>query len=250
MGEFKKQHYVPQVYLRRFTADGVRLYVFDKLHENPAKRIRRSKVLHIAHENDFYDIPAEVLEPTARINHDRKMIEKLLSRFDAEMGTEIDYLVSTTGKGPLDPKRRATLSRALGIQALRTRDIRDVMVEVYQQGHEVLIHESIKRNMPGMEEYAPKVPLDSNYIPVRHAALMLESGISTVGRAFFGHTWTIGINKTQQPLYTSDQPVVRFAHIDDPNLSYEGFASPGIEVAFPLDSDHLLIMRDQRYSGR
>jgi hypothetical protein len=45
-------------------------------------------------------------------------------------------------------------------------------------------------------------------------------------------------------LYTSDQPVVRFAHLDDPNLSNEGFASPGIEVAFPLGPDHLLIMRD------
>ncbi|MBD2100380.1 DUF4238 domain-containing protein [Leptolyngbya sp. FACHB-261] len=31
MKKTKKQHYVPQFYLRRFTVDGKRLYIFDKL---------------------------------------------------------------------------------------------------------------------------------------------------------------------------------------------------------------------------
>jgi hypothetical protein len=59
MGEYKKQHYVPQVYLRRFTVDGERLYVFDKLQQDPMRRIRLSNVQNVAHENNFYDIPAK-----------------------------------------------------------------------------------------------------------------------------------------------------------------------------------------------
>jgi Protein of unknown function (DUF4238) len=72
MGEFKKQHYVPQTYLRRFTADGERLYVFDKLQQDPTRRIRRNSVRDIAHEDDFYDIAPEVLEPSARLGHNEK----------------------------------------------------------------------------------------------------------------------------------------------------------------------------------
>lgn len=249
MGEYTKQHYVPKTYLRRFTTDGERPYVFDKLIQDPARRIRRNSVRNIAHENDFYDIAPEVLEPTARPGHNEKMIEKLLGPIDAELGSEVGHLVAIAGKAPIDPNRRAVLARALGIQALRTRDMRDTIVEFYQQGYEALFRELTERNWPGEGDLAPKVQIKPEYIPVYHAVYMLEAGIKTVGKAFFTDTWVIGVNKTQQPLYTSDQPVVRFAHIDDPNLSNEGFVSPGIEVAFPLDSDHLLIMRDPRAPG-
>lgn len=249
MGEFKKQHYVPQVYLRRFTTNGERLHVFDKLQRDPARRIRRSNVRDVAHENDFYDIVQEVLKPEVRLGHNQKMIENLLSRFDAELGSEVEHLVTTAGKGSIDPYRRALLARALGIQAVRTRDIRDTIVELYQQGYEGLCREFTEKNWPGQGHFAPKVQIKPAFIPVYHASFMLESGIKTIGKAFFNHTWAIGVNKTRQPLYTSDQPVVRFAHINDPVLSNEGFASPGIEVAFPLDSDHLLIMRDPGAPG-
>ncbi len=249
MGEYKKQHYVPQVYLRRFTADGEKLYVFDKLHPDPARRTRLSNVRDIAHENDFYDITPAVLEPSVRLGHDPKMIEKLLGKIDAELGSEIEHFVTAAGKGPIDSAHRGTLARALGIQALRTRDIRDTIVEILQQGHEALFRELVEKNWPGQGDLAPKVQVKKEYIPVYHAVFMLESGIDSVGSAFFGHTWILGVNKTPKPLYTSDQPVVRFAHLKDPILSNEGFALPGIEVVFPLDSDHLLIMRDKSAPG-
>jgi len=249
MGEFRKQHYVPQTYLRRFTADRENLYVFDKLHQDPSRRIRRSSVRHIAHENDFYDIATEVLEPAARPGHNEKMIEKVLGPIDAQLGSEVEHLVTTVGKAPIDPNRRVVLARAMGIQALRTRDMRDTIVEFYQQGYEALFRDLTERNWPGEGDLAPGVQMKPEYIPVYHAIFMFESGIKTVGKAFFSYTWVVGVNKTQQPLYTSDQPVVRLAHIDEPGLSNEGFVSPGIEVAFPLDSNHLLIMRDREAPG-
>lgn len=249
MGEYKKQHYVPQVYLRRFTADRKGLWVFDKLHPDPARRIRRSSVREVAHENDFYDIVPEVLKPTFRPGHNRKMIENLLGQFDAELGTAVEHLVSTVGEGPLDPHRRALMARAVGVQAVRTRDARDVIVELYRQGYEAIFRDLTERNWPGQGHLAPRVEIKPEYIPVHHARLMLQSGIEIIGQAFFMYTWVIGVNKTGQPLYTSDQPVVRHTHIVHPFLSNEGFVAPGVEVVFPLDSDHLLLMRDRRAPG-
>lgn len=247
MGEFKKQHYVPQVYLRRFTPDGERLYVFDKLHEDHARRIRRSKVRDIAHENDFYDIAPEVMKPEFRPEHNRKMIENLLGRFDAELGSGVEQLITAVKSGRrLDVNQRAHLARALGIQAVRTRDTRDTIKEAYLQSVGAILRDLTERNFPGQGHLTPRVEIKPGFLPVYHAQFMLESGINTIGKAFMKHTWIIGVNKTKQLLYTSDQPVVRFAHIDDPHFSNEGFAAPGIEVAFPLDSEHLLIMRDRR----
>jgi hypothetical protein len=247
MAEYKKQHYVPQVYLRRFTTDGERLFVFDKLHEDPARRIRRSKVRDIAHENDFYDIVPEVLKPEFRPDHNRKMIENLLGRFDAELGSGVEQLVAAVKSGRrLDVNQRALLARAMGIQAVRTRDTRDTIEELYLQGYGAILRDITARNFPGDEDLTPRAVMKPGFLPMYHARYLLESGINKIGKAFMEHTWIIGVNKTKQLLYTSDQPVVRFAHIEDPHLSNEGFAAPGIEVAFPLDSEHLLIMRDRR----
>jgi len=48
-----------------------------------------------------------------------------------------------------------------------------------------------------------------------------------------------------QPLFTSDHPVVRRAH-----LSSSGLASEGIEIAFPLNSKSILIMREKQHFHR
>jgi hypothetical protein len=47
----KKQHYVPRFYLRRFTQDGSRLYVYDKF----TGRSFPPRVEDVASENCFYD---------------------------------------------------------------------------------------------------------------------------------------------------------------------------------------------------
>src|SRR5215217_8860375 len=43
--------------------------------------------------------------------------------------------------------------------------------------------------------------------------------ISQVAAALCNHIWIIGINKTEVPLFTSDNPVVRRAHRQSPPMS-------------------------------
>jgi hypothetical protein len=61
------------------------------------------------------------------------------------------------------------------------------------------------------------------------------------------HIWVVGINRTMQPFYTSDNPVVKMPHILAPGRSLTGFRSQGIEIAFPLSPTHILVMYERRH---
>jgi Protein of unknown function (DUF4238) len=54
--------------------------------------------------------------------------------------------------------------------------------------------------------------------------------------------WMIGVNDSDTPIYTSDHPVVRFAH-----SSSNGLFSEGMEIVFPIDRKLVLIMLEPNY---
>jgi hypothetical protein len=70
------------------------------------------------------------------------------------------------------------------------------VVEVYRQGYEAFCRDPTERNFPGQGCLAPRMQIKPEYIPVHHARHILQSGIETVGRAFFNFTWSVGVNKT------------------------------------------------------
>ena len=61
------------------------------------------------------------------------------------------------------------------------------------------------------------------------------------------HIWFVGVNETIQPYYTSDHPVVKKANREHPDRGFSGLRSPGIEIAFPLDSRHILVMLERSH---
>lgn len=84
----KKQHYVAQSYLRRFTSDGERLYVFDKFTKSA---FGPTNVVNLAHENYFYDFHDEaVVSAAAAANIDLQSAEKALAVLDGEFNRIIE----------------------------------------------------------------------------------------------------------------------------------------------------------------
>jgi Protein of unknown function (DUF4238) len=61
------------------------------------------------------------------------------------------------------------------------------------------------------------------------------------------HIWLVGLNHTSHGLYTSDHPVVRLPHLTHSFLGNAGLGSPGIEIALPLSSTHILFLWERRY---
>ena len=89
----KQQHYVPRVYLRRFTIDGERLYVYDKIKDE----IRGPEnIKNVAQERFFYDLPVDTIPS----NLDPQAEEKALSELEGQFHIAIEAALRVVeGKG-------------------------------------------------------------------------------------------------------------------------------------------------------
>lgn len=93
MKTVKNQHYVPQFYLKRFTCDGKRLFVFDKIKGEARGPMSIEKV---AQERYFYDIPIETLPPGADPQLEEKALAELESMFSQAVKSVFNVI---EGKG-------------------------------------------------------------------------------------------------------------------------------------------------------
>ncbi|MEY9978741.1 hypothetical protein ABH968_003701 [Lysinibacillus sp. RC79] len=71
--------------------------------------------------------------------------------------------------------------------------------------------------------------------------------ISSFAKELYKHCWFVLVNNTEQPFYTSDNPIVKYAHKEDQFRSYAGLASEGIEIALPLTSKLILVMLERSF---
>lgn len=67
--------------------------------------------------------------------------------------------------------------------------------------------------------------------------------IAEMVQGLYRNVWVIGINKTEEPLYTSDNPMVKDHVIKDPLNA--GWISEGVQIAFPLTPKHILLLFDR-----
>jgi hypothetical protein len=238
MATHRKQHYVPQCYLRRFADAAGNLVCFDKAH----LRSHPTTTLAAAQEKHFYDVPAEVELPAGA---DRQMAEKLLSEIESHFGPLIDRLVASAVDGRIAHEQIAEFSPFVALQWMRTRTYRDVAYEVTQKGGQALVDRLVEANFPGESCKLKFVP---EQMALVHTAEMLDpQRLRQMGHELDRHIWVIGINESNHPFYTSDHPVVRRGNYQCDGLEMVGIADPGIEFSFPLSSQHVLLIMERRH---
>src|SRR5690242_18588625 len=99
MGPKKKQHYVPQLHLRRFSFDGEHLHVYDKFNRKTFVTSTRD----VAEENAFYNIPEQLITSDfEEIGIYPQMVEDILSRLEGKYQTALKQLLDTPQDGSLD----------------------------------------------------------------------------------------------------------------------------------------------------
>ena len=100
MSKTKKEHYVPQSYLRRFSSDGKQIHVYDKI----LKRSFTSGIRDVAQESHFYDIPRESFPTELKVSEeDLQAVEKAFNKIEGLFSQTVEEVLSLTDDISISP---------------------------------------------------------------------------------------------------------------------------------------------------
>ncbi len=269
----KNQHYVPQSYLRNFANKQDMIFAFNKF----TKKSFLSNVSIVASETYFYEFPSDS-EKTERRQEMEKLfsgLEGIAPKFIRHIQRKIDGIFSLRSLGKaysinvLTQDQKLDLSCLIAIQALRTRDFRNLLVEISEKSESIVSDiievDTLKVIEKFEEEYSVKLNEDrveqikyfragiglsiwnllkTDGIPVMQAEFIFDH-YKELSETLLNHIWMIGINDTGQSLYTSDHPVVKHRH-----KKFSGYSSEGIEIVYPLDKRILIILRERNHFSK
>jgi hypothetical protein len=271
----KNQHYVPQSYLENFSLDPNKnekqIFVFDK--DNQKKF--PTNIKNIPLERYFYDFPENLVLP----GEDPQKVENFFDELEGRqkkllkhIKKKIDWIFRLRKKGNayskkvLNQSQKIDSSYVVAFQLFRTKEFRNFLLEMREVNKpffDKLIEQEINEIITqGAKEYSIILNEEStseiqSMLSERidnKLSFMYKEGLSVIHSNFMDssyepasqilreHIYLIGINDTEKPLFTSDHPVVQYPH-----LGLNGINSPGIEIAFPIDSKAILIMKEKSH---
>lgn len=234
-GKIKQQHYVPQeAHLRRWANPDSQVWEFDKT----TQQARKNRTKNVAQEGYFYDITSEPDDPQPG--------EHLLQEVEGRFKEAVDTLLGEAETVGIRYELRSKLAPYIAVQFLRTREIRNMVVQSTDALLRQVRDAVMAQKFPDLNPDDIEVSLKASGQSLMHARLLFNEG--TIGRAaaiLEAHYWILGTNRTSNALYTADHPVAVHETIQDPLYSNAGIASPGGEIAFPLSPRHVLVMLER-----
>ncbi len=241
----RKQHTVAQSYLKRFTADGTHIFAFNK----PDGKVFNSNVVNVAQDAFFYDLPAEVMIKSAEAGGPKiQLMEKLLAAADNYAKKTIDDVLEEVKSRPISKDHRVALSTLMTLQFSRTPLNRQLLREGFEKGGLAIVKEMLHKRFPDEAKHCEiGVEFDEeSWVSTQVSQILDEDHMVKLAAAMQSLIWLFGVNRTIQPFYTSDHPIVRNAHCSSRGIPLTGFLAPGIEIAYPLSSKCILYMLDPR----
>lgn len=231
----KKQHYVPQFYLRNFANPKKGQYyffVFDII----SKKKYSTNIKNAACEHYFYDKHKGV----------DQFLEKKLSRLENKFRNVNQLILSKKDLNKLNKKEMDTLTCFITMQYLRTKKNRQIL-----ERFPVFIEEYAKsvygNNVPQyvyekIDFYKTKDSIRNVHIDVMNKDYQIIFDILS------NMKWSLGLNKTEEKFWTSDNPIV----VDIPSFSFfeelikysssnkPGILTPGALLTLPLSPEVIL----------
>ena len=242
MDKIKKQHYVPQFYLRRFCSSDGGIFVYDKLLD----RVFGSNVRDVASDRYFYDVPT--IDEAVGVE---QFVEKYFHPIETEAAVVLEELVVKLDSGTfrrLSEADRSTLSIFLVFQFMRTVEARQRMVQTVEKLEERLFRDFLATKHPDLANKPFKVTLNEEEHARLHAEHLLNyEFVTELADTISKHLWFILVNETSLKLFCSDNPLVKQPNISHPWRSMSGLASKGIEIDFPISSKYLINIGEQTF---
>lgn len=282
MADTKKEHYVPRCYLGNFEDCDGRVHVFDKI----AMHYRHQKKEEIAHENYFYDVNFEEMMRNAtpaiqkKLKQDikaitgidnweiinstilmPKYIEKVfLHGIEDEYSTLLKTIIQKSYEGnqwvmnncsPFSSEEKKQLSFFMAIQIIRTKMFRDTITQTVEKLLQTILFKQQMDDANSRPKETFKIRLNPDYAKLQQLGILLdENKTSSIANIFLNHIWVMKVNKTDTPFYTSDHPIVTIPHKTDQNMSYGGFSSEGVEIAYPISPNLLIAIYESKWHSK
>lgn len=223
MSNTKKQHYVPQLLLKRFGVgkkNKEKLWVLDKKTE----RVFQSSVRDVGHENNFYQFVSDngVLDP-------EKLLEKV-ETFVAPIISKINKLQKLSRT----KHELIGLSYLVATQILRSPHVRNEMENIRQLliskwGSDIRVHPD---DFKTLGEYGPD--------DAKLSSLKMMSDIPDFAKLLQEKVWSLCEAPSNEPFIISDNPVAMNNMIERKNRGNLGLRNEGIEIYLPLSPRYTL----------
>lgn len=213
----RKEHYVPQFYLKSFTYDDKqeKIYCYDK---NNRKSYSTS-ISNIACERDFYN--------TTQTDQ----LEKKLQQLESRISPIYYHILNEENMVFLSDTEKRIFSIYISIQIQRTKDKRmelKQLVELFNIVSKNCI-DSLRKELDQCDD--EKI-IEAQFSPgdIIDNAMIIEN-----------MKWCLQINGTKIPFWSSDNPITRTNNFikRGPRL---GLLIPGLELHFPLSPNFTLLM--------
>lgn len=203
-----------------------------------------------------FPLPKEANFPDIEEVNQKQLIEKYFSQ-NIE-GPFKEYLdkIRTVYKLTPSPNQKIGISQEVKnhlsvliiIQFLRTKKFRNDAMALEQKVAQMLVDMIGKNEIAdyNLGEVTVKVPENSS-IAMQASMIFDPNIIQSFANELNKHCWIVLVNETDQPYFTSDNPVVIQEHKKHQFMSNTGIASEGVEVIIPVSPNLLLIMLEKTY---
>lgn len=252
MSKVKNQHLVPKCYLKNFTNDGRKLWLFDK----KISKSLPSNINDVATGRYFYDIPKEYLAEGADVQAVEKIFSKIEGDYCKFLGRFLknihaSFLLSPNGNINLNDYDKHEMSFYLALQVSRTEEFRRMFSDLNKVILERFANELLANDLETgkapevLRGHHLKAEVNKEHNVVEHIQMLGNPDFLThFQNIFFDKIWIIGKNKTRNTFFTSDHPVTLYSCKNKKALGV-GYGSPDVEVSFPLSPIFNLMMYER-----
>jgi len=254
----KKQHFIPQCYLRWFSVNGKFINVYSKIR----KKSYPQAISNTACQENFYKISEkflslfnnETFKPNSiEIDFFDKIVERLLGPLLKTINQKADgWRSEKNNLNTLSKLEKEKFAALIAIQYLRMPNIRDKYYLAHKESASAeleIIKSFISNQYPESKEFIDNIEMhdDEDYKPIEHFKIFADQElVDNIQDHILDKIWIFYVS-TEKDFYTSDNPIIIKPHLENQPPLYEGFGMKGVEIIFPISSSVLLTLWDKKY---
>ena len=212
------QHYIPQFYLKQFAQKKGRNYYIKCFDKSKLKSFQVN-TQKIACESYFFDPPGT-----------NQPIEKWLAEIETRFAKAYYSLIEHQELKRLSASDCEAISIFLSVQWVRTREqrefLRDFITQITKRLEEKTGTDQIRDKLEtwSQKDFIVSLQIEDMRVNVRDVAPIIQI-----------MKWTLLVNNTKMPFWTSDNPFTCYNPVAPPqSMGNLGLLNIGIQVLFPL----------------